>query len=314
MNSHIYLTIFLAATVAVLLVEGYHSSRPRFEPRNRPTFRGILGDYVELPCTVHYSRGAQVSWVKGEEELSRDHMLISEDERLRLRKDSYSNTWMLIINESLSSDAGAYECQVTSMDGMIQTKQFELVLVEPSLNVTWRADSKCGNSFLTGPLSHVRAQCDGEGTYPCCSPYGWCGFGSAHCDCYDCIDYSKKAPRSCPYPFEESVDSDFCYTFGPALVDYDGAEEFCDSLESSLMGFEYLDELSAETRQDIYDSALRPVWIEATTNLGNFFSNLLSGTDLTMMEMHACNVLSEESATEVDCGKLHIPLCIKSTL
>ena len=51
----------------------------------------------------------------------------------------------------------------------------------------WRDDFQCGPSF---PLSDGSPmECNGEGTNPCCSPYGWCDVTPAHCDCDGCIDY-----------------------------------------------------------------------------------------------------------------------------
>ncbi|KAJ8038426.1 Carboxypeptidase inhibitor SmCI [Holothuria leucospilota] len=54
----------------------------------------------------------------------------------------------------------------------------------------WRDDLRCGEGY-TAPNGEV-AQCDPDGTWPCCSPHKWCGNTAAHCTCGGCIDYSGK--------------------------------------------------------------------------------------------------------------------------
>ncbi|KAI8494622.1 hypothetical protein Bbelb_278480, partial [Branchiostoma belcheri] len=55
----------------------------------------------------------------------------------------------------------------------------------------WRDDGRCGPEF---PLEDGSpAECDPGGVYPCCSPEKWCGKTTWHCDCQDCVDYSKKS-------------------------------------------------------------------------------------------------------------------------
>ncbi|XP_019635250.1 PREDICTED: uncharacterized protein LOC109478233 [Branchiostoma belcheri] len=55
----------------------------------------------------------------------------------------------------------------------------------------WRDDLRCGDGYTTGDGS--TAECDPDGTGPCCSPYNYCGNTADHCDCADCIDYRDTA-------------------------------------------------------------------------------------------------------------------------
>eukprot|EP00058_Branchiostoma_floridae_P011020 XP_002596508.1 hypothetical protein BRAFLDRAFT_73817 [Branchiostoma floridae] len=55
----------------------------------------------------------------------------------------------------------------------------------------WRDDLRCGDGYTTGDGS--AAECDPDGTFPCCSPGHWCGNTADHCDCADCVDYSDIA-------------------------------------------------------------------------------------------------------------------------
>eukprot|EP00092_Neocalanus_flemingeri_P002939 GFUD01003144.1.p1 GENE.GFUD01003144.1~~GFUD01003144.1.p1 ORF type:complete len:339 (+),score=94.64 GFUD01003144.1:521-1537(+) len=50
-----------------------------------------------------------------------------------------------------------------------------------------RVDRRCGTDF---PLPDGQpAECEGAGDNPCCSKWGYCGPGDAHCACPSCADY-----------------------------------------------------------------------------------------------------------------------------
>jgi len=50
-----------------------------------------------------------------------------------------------------------------------------------------RIDRRCGNEF---PLPDGQpSECDGASENPCCSKWGYCGPGDAHCACPTCVDY-----------------------------------------------------------------------------------------------------------------------------
>ena len=55
----------------------------------------------------------------------------------------------------------------------------------------WAANGQCGNGVV-GTDGTSPAQCDPAGENPCCSPYGWCGGTTAHCECEECIDYRPR--------------------------------------------------------------------------------------------------------------------------
>ncbi|XP_070545391.1 uncharacterized protein [Ptychodera flava] len=57
-----------------------------------------------------------------------------------------------------------------------------------SSTATWRStDVYCGPGY---PAANGEpAECDPNGEFPCCSPFGWCGNTPDHCDCDDCSDY-----------------------------------------------------------------------------------------------------------------------------
>ena len=38
----------------------------------------------------------------------------------------------------------------------------------------------------------IKADCDQNGSLPCCSATGNCGTGTAHCDCRKCVDFRRK--------------------------------------------------------------------------------------------------------------------------
>eukprot|EP00058_Branchiostoma_floridae_P001424 XP_002586912.1 hypothetical protein BRAFLDRAFT_105134 [Branchiostoma floridae] len=52
----------------------------------------------------------------------------------------------------------------------------------------WRDDLKCGTRYPA--LGANPGQCNPSGTYPCCSPVGWCGNTDDHCKCSGCVDYN----------------------------------------------------------------------------------------------------------------------------
>jgi len=151
--------------------------------------RGIIGRRIELPCMVH-GEHYDVYWLKKNEWLN-------EAERIRFHWESSSKTYMMTIEPAREEDSGAYRCVVETAYGQM-SKTFHLeMLAEDDPEVDWRWDSRCGRNEPILGITPRRgyavpdARCDGEGTYPCCSDHGWCGFSADHCDCSGCIDYSR---------------------------------------------------------------------------------------------------------------------------
>lgn len=57
----------------------------------------------------------------------------------------------------------------------------------PLLRGKVRLDRRCGLDFLLDDGSET--ECDGASENPCCSKWGYCGPGDAHCSCPKCKDY-----------------------------------------------------------------------------------------------------------------------------
>ncbi|CAB4069325.1 DNAH [Lepeophtheirus salmonis] len=77
-------------------------------------------------------------------------------------------------------------------DGCIdfRSKSFEDIV---PLSEKARPDRRCGNSY---PLSDgTPAECDSNSPNPCCSKWGYCGPGSDHCDCPECVDYRPHSQK-----------------------------------------------------------------------------------------------------------------------
>jgi len=282
---------------------------------------------VELPCMVHNARHSTVSWTHNGQVLSVDRTIQTSDPRISIRPEDGSSTWMLEIEPSAAGDAGQYECVVTLPTGQRMTKVFNLDIVEPSSEVLWRWDSKCGGTnYLNGSLAHVTAQCDGQGTYPCCSRWGWCGFSRQHCDCHGCVDYSKKPAGSCTTPFSHSVGSSLCVTFGPAPVTYAAAEAFCEGLDASLFPYEAFAQQAEEAQAIISGGDMNvPYWVKLSVQdqltmanlVEDFLSNLLGAADAPVpASSSSCNVVKFTQSTArtatAPCGSLHFPVCFKA--
>jgi len=56
-----------------------------------------------------------------------------------------------------------------------------------------RVDRRCGKEF---PLPDgLPSECDGASVNPCCSKWGYCGPGDAHCACSTCVDYRTEEQK-----------------------------------------------------------------------------------------------------------------------
>lgn len=57
-----------------------------------------------------------------------------------------------------------------------------------------RTDRRCGSKY---PLDDGEpSECDGSSVNPCCSKWGFCGPGDAHCGCPTCVDYRTKEQKT----------------------------------------------------------------------------------------------------------------------
>ena len=55
----------------------------------------------------------------------------------------------------------------------------------------WRKDRRCGAEFPLPDGDGDPGECDPAGENHCCSKWGFCGSDGEHCDCPECVDYSK---------------------------------------------------------------------------------------------------------------------------
>ncbi|XP_068246082.1 immunoglobulin superfamily member 10-like isoform X3 [Palaemon carinicauda] len=116
------------------------SSEPMNDIRMRVTstpdsilnLTGELGGSVFLPCTTHHSMERQVSWVRRRDWhiLTSGTLAYTKEERFSVHHPEGSTDWTLVIKYIESSDAGTYECQVSTGTGIL-SRLVELNVVEP---------------------------------------------------------------------------------------------------------------------------------------------------------------------------------------
>ncbi|XP_066958509.1 uncharacterized protein [Macrobrachium rosenbergii] len=93
---------------------------------------GELGGSVFLPCTTHHSMERQVSWVRRRDWhiLTSGTLAYTKEERFSVHHPEGSTDWTLVIKYIELSDAGTYECQVSTGNGIL-SRLVELTIVEP---------------------------------------------------------------------------------------------------------------------------------------------------------------------------------------
>ncbi|XP_064111146.1 basement membrane-specific heparan sulfate proteoglycan core protein-like [Macrobrachium nipponense] len=93
---------------------------------------GELGGSVFLPCTTHHSMERQVSWVRRRDWhiLTSGTLAYTKEERFSVHHPEGSTDWTLVIKYIELSDAGTYECQVSTGNGIL-SRLVELAVVEP---------------------------------------------------------------------------------------------------------------------------------------------------------------------------------------
>nr|ACO15391.1 Agglutinin isolectin 1 precursor [Caligus clemensi] len=84
---------------------------------------------------------------------------------------------------------GADHC---SCEGCVDFRSGSFSDVTP-LGEKARPDRRCGKDY---PLADgTPAECDPNSSNPCCSKWGFCGPGSDHCDCPECVDYRPHSKK-----------------------------------------------------------------------------------------------------------------------
>ena len=105
----------------------------------------------------------------------------------------------------------------------------------PKVTITGkcRSDGRCGPSY---PLDDgTPSQCNPNADNSCCSPSGWCGSSSAHCECAGCRDYSQ-----CPngYSFKRGDVPGNTISHTPGITNADKCSALCNN-NPSCNSFEY---------------------------------------------------------------------------
>ncbi|XP_046643087.1 hemicentin-1-like [Daphnia pulicaria] len=159
--------------VASLLVGGGLYTGPYFDPYTTADISVQVGSNAVLPCRVRQAGNRSVSWVrKGDGHLLAvgDDTFIN-DGRFQAQRIASSDTWTLQIRSVQLSDAGDYECQVSSNEPKI-SRVVHLRAVEPVVNIKGAPDMYVKNgspvtlhcqmsSFLISP-THVEWRLNGS--------------------------------------------------------------------------------------------------------------------------------------------------------
>lgn len=113
-----------------------------------PTIIGItenqirnIGGTIELSCSVLYSTGYPVLWMKVDRErpgndpliISSDSTPLISDSRFSLRYDTSSTTYTLQIRDIQSSDTGIYKCVIVMSAQNFISKDVEVAVFSPPL-------------------------------------------------------------------------------------------------------------------------------------------------------------------------------------
>ncbi|EFX77203.1 hypothetical protein DAPPUDRAFT_54448, partial [Daphnia pulex] len=146
---------------------------PYFDPYTTADISVQVGSNAVLPCRVRQAGNRSVSWVrKGDGHLLAvgDDTFIN-DGRFQAQRIASSDTWTLQIRSVQLSDAGDYECQVSSNEPKI-SRVVHLRAVEPVVNIKGAPDMYVKNgspvtlhcqmsSFLISP-THVEWRLNGS--------------------------------------------------------------------------------------------------------------------------------------------------------
>jgi len=126
---------------------------PYFDNTMKTNFSVQAGHRVEMACIVRQIGSKTVSWIrKGDGAiLSVDDMLVQNDERMEIEKTSYLSQWTLKIRSAEPSDAGQYECQISTEQKL--SKIVRLSVTVPSLSI------EGSPSILASAGSNITLRC-----------------------------------------------------------------------------------------------------------------------------------------------------------
>ncbi|XP_045126944.1 hemicentin-2-like [Portunus trituberculatus] len=89
---------------------------PYFDPTSPTHIKAQLGSNAYLPCKIKNLGNKSVSWVRNKDAhiLSVDRYTFIADARFATWHEAITNTWTLQVKYVKASDAGRYECQVST--------------------------------------------------------------------------------------------------------------------------------------------------------------------------------------------------------
>ncbi|XP_066940235.1 limbic system-associated membrane protein-like [Macrobrachium rosenbergii] len=108
---------------------------PYFEPNSPTEVEAQLGSSAYLPCKIKNLGNKSVSWVRNKDAhiLSVDRYTFIADARFAAWHDAATNTWTLQVKFVEESDAGRYECQVSTEPKM--SHFVHLTVITPKVSI-----------------------------------------------------------------------------------------------------------------------------------------------------------------------------------
>uniref|UniRef100_A0A6A7GAS1 Hemicentin-2-like n=1 Tax=Hirondellea gigas TaxID=1518452 RepID=A0A6A7GAS1_9CRUS len=111
------------------------TSSPEFDGLVTATVLAQLGSHAYLPCTIINLADQTVSWIRNKDShiLTVDRYTFIWDDRFTARFDAATQTWTLQIKFVSDSDAGSYECQVSTEPKI--SRAVKLRIVRPTVTI-----------------------------------------------------------------------------------------------------------------------------------------------------------------------------------
>lgn len=127
--------------------------RPYFDNTMKTNYTVQAGHKVEMACVVRQIGSKIVSWIRKQDGaiLSVDDMMVHNDRRLKIEKTSYLSQWTLKISSAELTDAGEYECQISTEKKISQI--VSLTVTVPSLSI------EGSPSILASAGSNITLRC-----------------------------------------------------------------------------------------------------------------------------------------------------------
>ncbi|KAL4227204.1 hypothetical protein ACF0H5_012650 [Mactra antiquata] len=120
----------------------YSTPAPRFQ-QTESNYTYNKGERAVLYCSVKHLGTKTVSWRRANETafLTIGTITLSSDERFEVAHTEESNDWNLMISNLSTSDTGAYECQISSVDKGLRKEVYlnvkdEFSYPEPKITIS----------------------------------------------------------------------------------------------------------------------------------------------------------------------------------